>query len=76
MLMIRGKIGEATARLLGRYLAVSAALVVAGLLLKLRASPQDNYGFVAFAVSMDLACLWALVRAKVVTISIGKKPTA
>jgi hypothetical protein len=64
LLLARGRPGERAARLLARYLPICAALAVAGLLLKLRAHPQQNYGFVAFAVAMNLACLWALVRTR------------
>ncbi|MBI5525371.1 MAG: DUF4105 domain-containing protein [Deltaproteobacteria bacterium] len=62
VLIFRGRLGPTLDRLTGRYLRAAAILVVAALLLKLRAHPQQNYGFMAFGFLMDLACLAALRR--------------
>ena len=73
VLIVRGRLGDATGRLVLRYLAVSALVVVAVLVLKLRPAPQDNYGFMVFGFAMDLACLAALLRTKVVDLPAKRK---
>ena len=62
MLMIRGRLDETAGRLLSHYLVLSAGIIVAGLLLKLRTHPQNNYIFMAFGFGMNTACLSALLR--------------
>ena len=61
-LIIRGRLSDTAGKLLGGYLALSAGIIVLGLLLKLRANPQNNYGFMAFCFGMNVACLAALLR--------------
>jgi hypothetical protein len=61
-LIVRGRISETAGRLLARYFALSAGIIIAGLLLKLRTDPQSNYGFMAFCFGMNIACLAALLR--------------
>ncbi len=61
-LIVRGRISGTAGRLLAHYLALSAGIIVAGLLLKLRANPQNNYGFMLFCFGMNVACLAALLR--------------
>lgn len=71
-LLVRAKLSPALGRLTVRYLAACAAVAVAALLLKLRPHPQDNYGFMAFALAIDLALIWALVRARAASCSSGR----
>lgn len=71
LLLVRGKLSATLGRFTARYLAACAAAAVAALLLKLRPHPQDNYGFMAFALAMDLACLCALLRTKLASIKSG-----
>ncbi|MDP1989685.1 MAG: DUF4105 domain-containing protein [Syntrophales bacterium] len=61
-LIVRGRISGKAGKLLARYLVLSAGIIVAGLLLKLRANPQNNYGFMAFCFGMNIVCLAALLR--------------
>ena len=61
-LIVRGRISETAEKLVGRYLALSAGIIVAGLLIKLRANPQNNYGFMLFCFGMNIFCLAALLR--------------
>jgi hypothetical protein len=61
-LIVCGRISGTAGRLLAYYLALSAGIIVAGLLLKLRTNPQNNCGFMLFCFGMNIACLAALLR--------------
>jgi hypothetical protein len=61
-LIIRGRLRRTMGRITALYLALSVAILIAGLTLKLRAYPQENYGFMAFCLAMNIACLAALWR--------------
>jgi hypothetical protein len=60
VLMLNGKLGQKTNRLLRRYLIACLAILAISLLLKLGPFFQENYQFIAFAAILNTASLLSL----------------